>query len=79
MINYLFVDKAHKIIAEKDSRSPLYYHAILLAERKSIKLYFASPNIPNADVFLQLFEKSVDEQMIIRESPVSQNRFLLTM
>ena len=55
----------------------MYYHAILLAERKSIKLYFASPNIPNADVFLQLFEKSVDEQMIIRESPVSQNRFFV--
>lgn len=77
VINYMFVDEAHKIIAEKDSRSPLYYHAILLAERKSIKLYFASPNIPNADVFLQLFEKSVDEQMIIRESPVSQNRFFV--
>lgn len=77
VINYMFVDEAHKIIAEKDSRSPLYYHAILLAERKSIKLYFASPNIPNADVFLQLFEKSVDEQMIIKESPVSQNRFFV--
>ena len=77
VINYMFVDEAHKIIAEKDSRSPLYYHAILLAERKSIKLYFASPNIPNADVFLQLFEKSVDEQMIIRESPVSQNIFFV--
>lgn len=77
VINYMFVDEAHKIIAEKDSRSPLYYHAILLAERKSIKLYFASPNIPNADVFLQLFEKSVDEQMIIKESPVAQNRFFI--
>ncbi len=77
VINYMFVDEAHKIIAEKDTRSPLYYHAILLAERKSIKLYFASPNIPNADVFLQLFEKSIDEQMIIKESPVSQNRFFI--
>lgn len=77
VINYMFVDEAHKIIAEKDSRSPLYYHAILLAERKSIKLYFASPNIPNAEVFLQLFEKSVDEQMIIKESPVAQNRFFI--
>ena len=77
VINYMFVDEAHKIIAEKDSRSPLYYHAILLAERKSIKLYFASPNIPNAHVFLQLFEKSIDEQMIIKESPVAQNRFFI--
>lgn len=77
VIDYMFVDEAHKIITEKDSRSPLYYHAILLAERKSIKLYFASPNIPNADVFLQLFEKSIDEQMIIKESPVAQNRFFI--
>ncbi len=77
VINYMFVDEAHKIIAEKDSRSPLYYHAILLAERKSIKLYFASPNIPNVEVFLQLFEKSVDEKMIIKESPVAQNRFFI--
>lgn len=77
VINYMFVDEAHKIIAEKDSRSPLYYHAILMAERKSIKLYFASPNIPNAHIFLQLFEKSADEQMIIKESPVAQNRFFI--
>ena len=77
VIDYMFIDEAHKIITEKDSRSPLYYHAILLAERKSIKLYFASPNIPNADVFLQLFEKNIDEQMIIKESPVAQNRFFI--
>lgn len=77
VINYMFVDEAQKIIAEKDSRSPLYYHAILLAERKSIKLYFASPNIPNVDIFLQLFEKSLDEKMIIKESPVAQNRFYI--
>lgn len=77
VINYMFVDEAHKIIAEKDSRAPLYYHAIPLAERKSIKLYFASPNIPNAYIFLQLFEKSIDEQMIIKESPVAQNRFFI--
>lgn len=77
VINYMFIDEAHKIISEKDSRAPLYYHAVLLAERKSIKLYFASPNIPNADVFLQLFEKSSDEQMTIKESPVAQNRFFI--
>lgn len=77
VINYMFVDEAHKIVAEKDSRSPLYYHAILLAERKSVKLFFASPNIPNADVFLQLFEKSTDEKMTIKESPVAQNRFFI--
>lgn len=75
VITYMFVDEAQKVIAPKDSRSPLYYHAILLAERKSVNLYFASPNIPNAEVFLELFEKSQDEVMVISDSPVAQNRY----
>lgn len=75
IITYMFVDEAQKVIAQKDSRSPLYYHAILLAERKSVNLYFASPNIPNAEVFLELFEKSQDEVMVISDSPVAQNRY----
>jgi replicative superfamily II helicase len=74
-LDYLFIDEAHKIVAQKDTRSPLYYHAILLAERKSIKLYFASPNIQNPDVFLKLFEKSTEENMVIQASPVAQNRY----
>lgn len=78
-IGYLFIDEAQKVISEKDSRSPLYYHAILQAERKSIKLYFASPNIPNPEVFLQLFEKSTDEAVSIKSSPVSQNRYYLDL
>jgi hypothetical protein len=45
----LFVDEAHKTVAPKDTRSPLYYHAISQAEQKTIKLYFASPNIQNPD------------------------------
>ncbi len=76
-ISYLFIDEAQKIIATKDSRAPLYYQAISMAERKSIKLYFASPNIPNSDIFLKLFDKSTDEQMVIKEAPVSQNRFFI--
>ena len=78
-IDYLLIDEAQKIISEKDSRSPLYYHAILQAERKSIKLYFSSPNIPNPDVFLKVFEKSTDEHLSIRDSPVSQNRYFLDL
>lgn len=78
-IDYMFIDEAQKIIASKDTRSPLYYHAILLAQRKSIKLFFASPNIPNADIFLQLFEKSQSEKMVINESPVNQKRFYIDL
>lgn len=76
-IGYLFVDEAQKVIAEKDSRSPLYYHSILQAERKSIKLYFSSPNIPNPEVFLRLFEKSTDEVFSVTSSPVAQNRYFI--
>ena len=75
IVTYMFVDEAQKIISQKDSRAPLYYHAILLAQRKSVNLYFASPNIPNAEVFLELFEKSQDETMVIHDSPVAQNRY----
>lgn len=76
-IGYLFIDEAQKVTSQNDTRSPLYYHAILQAERKSIKLYFASPNIPNPEVFLQLFEKSTEEAKSVKSSPVSQNRYFL--
>lgn len=78
-IDYMFIDEAQKIISNKDTRAPLYYHAILLAQRKSIKLFFASPNIPNADIFLKIFEKSQTENMTIKESPVMQNRFYIDL
>ena len=78
-IDYMFIDEAQKIISNKDTRAPLYYHAILLAQRKSIKLYFASPNIPNANIFLKIFEKSQTENMTIQESPVTQNRFYIDL
>lgn len=77
LISYLFIDEAQKIIAKKDPRAPLYYQAVSMAERKSIKLFFASPNIPNSDIFLKLFDKSTDECMVIKEAPVSQNRFFI--
>jgi len=76
-IGYLFIDEAQKVTSPNDTRGPLYYHAILQAERKSIKLYFASPNIPNPEVFLQLFEKSTEESKSVKSSPVSQNRYFL--
>ncbi len=78
-IEYLFVDEAHKIISEKDTRNPLYYHAILQAQKKSIKLYFASPNISNPEIYLKLFDRSTDEALYTTESPVSQNKYFLNL
>ena len=76
-IDYLFVDEAHKLLSKKDTRTPLLYHALVLAKRKSVNIYFASPNIPNAGIFLEMINNSTDESMYITESPVTQNRFFI--
>lgn len=76
-IDYLFVDEAQKLLSKKDTRTPLLYHSLVLAKRKSVNIYFASPNIPNADVFLEMINNSTDESMSIIESPVAQNRFFI--
>ena len=76
-LDYLFVDEAHKLLSKKDTRTPLLYHALVLAKRKSVNIYFASPNIPNADVFLEMINNSTEESISIKESPVTQNRFFI--
>ena len=76
-IDYLFVDEAHKLLSKKDTRTPLLYHSLVLAKRKSVNIYFASPNIPNSEVFWEMINNSTDESMSIIESPVAQNRFFI--
>lgn len=52
-IDYLFVDEAHKITGA-DKRSPFYYQVVnMLSERMHRPhIIFASPNVPNPEVFL---------------------------
>ncbi|MGD1818805.1 MAG: DEAD/DEAH box helicase [Pleomorphochaeta sp.] len=76
-IDYLFVDEAHKLIKRKDTRTPLLYHALVMAKRKSVNIYFASPNIPNSEIFLKLINNSIEENLSIIDSPVTQNRFFI--
>ncbi|MEK4451014.1 DEAD/DEAH box helicase [Paenibacillus sp. FSL L8-0506] len=77
VINYLLVDEAHKLLSETDTRAPLFYHALMIAKRKSINLYFSSPNVPNTDIFLQMVGNSVEETLSIKENSVAQNRFFI--
>ena len=77
-IEYVFVDEAQKVLSA-DTRSVVYYHAISLAERKSCKLFFSSPNISNVDVFLKLFNKTSTETKTVTESPVCQTRVFVDM
>ena len=80
-IAYLFVDEAHKLAAEKDTRAITAYSAISKALRRNpnLNLYFSSPNVSNPEVFLKLFNK--DERMFFRtiETPVSQNLFFVDL
>lgn len=80
-ISYLFIDEAHKLAAEKDSRAVTAYSAISKALRRNpnLNLYFSSPNVSNPEVFLKLFKK--DEKQFFRtiETPVSQNLFFVDM
>lgn len=80
-IAYLFIDEAHKLAAEKDTRAVTAYSAISKALRQypNLNLYFSSPNVSNPEVFLKLFKK--DEKMFFRtiETPVSQNLFFVDL
>jgi replicative superfamily II helicase len=81
-IGFLFVDEAHKIASNNDTRSVTSYAAIEKALKKygNIKLYFASPNVSNPDIFLKLFNRSnTNNSYQTNEAPVSQNLFFVDL
>ena len=83
-IDYLFIDEAHKI-SSKDKRSVFYYKDIDMISQRDRKphVIFASPNIPNPEVYLKLIPDLVDETYIddiklaTQFSPVSQIKYLI--
>ena len=75
-ISTMIIDEAQNTIAN-DERSPMFYHAITLAEQKSINLYFAAPNVPNPELFLELVGNSLEESKNILDLNVVQNKYLL--
>jgi len=81
-IGFIFVDEAHKLANEKDSRSVTTYTAIEKTLRKygNVKLYFSSPNVSNPEIFLKLFDRNNEgATFTTNESPVSQNLFLVDL
>ena len=79
LIDYVFVDEAHKI-SEKDSRSAFYYKVVdmLLQRPNNSKIFFASPNIPNPQVFLKILSNNDNNNSLSSNySPVSQLKYLL--
>lgn len=82
-IDYLFIDEAHKI-SSKDSRSPFYYKVIDMLSKREHKAHviFASPNIPNPEVYLQLVPQLPQyeaKKMATTFAPVSQIKYLVDL
>jgi Superfamily II helicase len=80
-IDYLFVDEAHKLAVKNDSRSITLYVSIDRCIRKyrNIKVYFASPNVSNPEIFLKLFGKDIKNSFRTTESPVTQNLYFIDL
>ena len=82
-IDYLFIDEAHKL-SGKNSRAPFYYKVVdmLLKREHKPHFIFASPNIPNPQVYLRMMtdiEAGDDNKLSISYSPVVQVKFLVDL
>ena len=80
-MEYLFIDEAHKI-SKRDERSAYYYKIVdMLAKRKHAPhIVFASSNIPNPDIYLQLVSNMGEGEsfnLATKFSPVNQEKFLI--
>ncbi len=82
-ISYLFIDEAHKISSKKE-RSAVYYKITDMLAKHTTKpqVIFASPNIPNPDVYLPLapYFKDCDKRVATFQtsySPVSQMKYMI--
>lgn len=79
-IDYLFIDEAHKM-SGKNSRGPFYYKTVdmLLKRERPPHFIFASPNIPNPEVYLKLLTDiecaGDDNRLHSTFSPVAQIKF----
>ncbi|EAF5859409.1 DEAD/DEAH box helicase [Listeria monocytogenes] len=82
-IDFLFVDEAHKI-SDRGGRSAYYYKVVAqLSKMKEMPtVIFASPNIPNPEVYLSLIPKiQVDEikKLASKYAPVCQFKYFLDL
>ena len=83
-IDYLFIDEAHKL-SGKNSRGPFYYKTVdmLLKRKKKPHFVFASPNIPNPEVYLKLLTDietdGDDSHLCSTFLPVAQIKFSIDL
>lgn len=79
-IDFIFIDEANKIF-ERGGRSTYYYKILsqLNTLRQTPNIIFASPNIPNPEVFLKMipFKDMEMIKLVSKYSPVCQFKFYL--
>lgn len=81
-IDYVFIDEAHKMTG-KNSRGPFYYKTVDMLAQQDPKPHFvfASPNIPNPEVYLKLVSNAkngANNAMHTNFAPVTQFKFLIS-
>ncbi len=81
-IDYIFIDEAHKMTG-RNSRAPFYYKIVDMLSQQKPKPHFifASPNIPNPDVYLKLItdvQKGTENAMSSTFAPVTQFKFIIS-
>lgn len=81
-LDYLFIDEAQKL-SGKNSRAPFYYQLVnvLLARQNPPRIVFASPNIPNPDVYLKMIMEAEQgaASLATEYSPVTQFKFFIDL
>lgn len=82
-IDFLFIDEAHKISA-RGGRSTYYFKVLTqLGKRQSLPtVIFASPNIPNPEVYMKIIpgiEKSEMKKLASKFAPVCQFKYFLNV
>ncbi len=81
-IDVLYIDEAHKIAAQNDSRSVTLYLSIEKAviKFKDLNVIFSSPLINNPEKLLDLFNLNTNNQYYVTDqSPVSQKIIYLDL
>lgn len=81
-LDYVFIDEAHKMTG-RNSRGPFYYKIVdMLAQQDPIPHFiFASPNIPNPEVYLKLVteaQQGKENAISSTFAPVTQFKFLIS-
>lgn len=82
-IDFLFIDEAHKI-TDRGGRSAYYYKVVtqIINSNQKTKIVFASPNIPNPEVYFDIIpdiKNKAVKKIVSSYSPVCQFKYYLDL